>query len=85
MPCQECLCCLCICPDAYAHQYLSKLNLIDFEYFGALDQMCFFGTAESFQFRVKIADKHDIVREVFDGFEKPKVGISIPAVNGSQN
>ena len=50
MPCQGCLCCLCICPNAYARQYLSKLNLVDFECFGALDQMCFFGTAESFQF-----------------------------------
>ena len=27
MPCQECLCCLCICPDAYARQYLNILNL----------------------------------------------------------
>ena len=47
--------------------------------------MLFFGTAESFQFWIKIADKHDIVGKVFDGFEKPKVRISIWAVNGSQN
>ena len=27
MPCQECLCCLCICSDAYARQYLTKKQL----------------------------------------------------------
>ena len=69
MPCQECLCCLCICPDACARQYLNKLNLSDFEYFEHWTRWVFFGTAESFQLLIKIADKHDIVGKVFDGFK----------------
>ena len=33
---------------------------------------------------IEIVDKHDIVGKVVNGFEKPKVQISIWAVNGSQ-
>ena len=43
----------------------------------------FLGTAESFQPRIEIADKHDIVGKVVDSFKQPKVWISIRAVNGS--
>ena len=32
------------------------------------------GTAESFQLRIEITDKHDIVRKVVDSFKQPKVG-----------
>ena len=45
----------------------------------------FLGTAESFQLRIEIADKHDIVGNVVDSFKQPEVWISIWAVNGSQN
>ena len=45
----------------------------------------FLGTAKSFYLWIEIADKHDIVRKVVNCFEKPKVRISIWAVNGSQN
>ena len=48
MPWLRCLCCLFSCPDVCAHHYLNKLNLDDFEYFWALDQRFFLGTAESF-------------------------------------
>ena len=37
------------------------------------------GTAEGFQLRIKISDKHDIVGKVVNGFKQPKT------VNGSQN
>ena len=42
----------------------------------------FHGTAESFQLRIEIADKHDIFIKVVDSF---KVWISTWAANGSQN
>ena len=45
----------------------------------------FLDTAESFQLRTEIADKHDIVGQVVDSFKQHKVWISIWAVNGSQN
>ena len=34
---------------------------------------------------IKIANKHDIVGKVINGFKQPRVRISIWAVNGSQN
>ena len=43
------------------------------------------GTAESFQLRTEIADKHDIVGNVVDSFKQLKVWIFIWAVNNSQN
>ena len=45
----------------------------------------FLGTTKSFQLRIEIANKHDIVGKVVDSFKQPKVWISIWAVNGSQN
>ena len=48
-------------------------------------RVVFLGTAESFQLRIQISDKHNIVGKVFNGFKQPKVQISIWAVNGSQN
>ena len=67
-----------------AHQYLNKLNLDNFEYFRALDQTCFsWHNRKLLIFRIEIADKHEIVGKVVNGFEKPKVRISIWAVNGS--
>ena len=45
----------------------------------------FLGTAKSFQLRIEIADKRDIVGKVVDSFKQPKVWISIWAVSGSQN
>ena len=45
----------------------------------------FLGTAESFSLRTEIADKHNIVGKVVNGFKEPRVRISIWAVNGSQN
>ena len=42
----------------------------------------FLVTAESFQLRIEISEKHDIVGKVV---EQPKVWISIWAINGSQN
>ena len=55
------LCCLCICPDAYARQYLNILNLIGFEYFGALDQMCLLSTDTGVAMNeIKIKVKQDM-------------------------
>ena len=71
MPCLRCLCCLFSCPDACAHQYLNKLNSDDFEYFRALDQRCFSWHSGKLLILNEIADKHDIVGKVVDGFEKP--------------
>ena len=45
----------------------------------------FLDTTKSFQLRIEIANKHDIVGKVVDSFKQPKVWISIWAVNGSQN
>ena len=45
----------------------------------------FLGTAESFQLRIEIADKRDIVGKIVDSFKQPKVWISIWAVKGTQN
>ena len=73
MPCLGCQCCLLLCPDGCVHHCLSKLGLDDF------------GTAEGFQLRIEIADKHDIIGKVVDSFKQPKVWISIWRVNGSQN
>ena len=42
----------------------------------------FLGTADSFQLRIEIADKHDIVGKVVDRFKQCKVWISIWEVNG---
>ena len=45
----------------------------------------FLAQLKAYQFWIKIANRHDIVGKVVDGFEKFKVEISIWAVNGSQN
>ena len=63
----------------------SLLGLDDFECFEHWTRAVFLGAAESFQLRIEIADKHDIVGKVVDSLKQPKVRISIWEVNGSQN
>ena len=53
--------------------------------FEHLTRAVLLGTTESFQLRIEIADKHDIVGKVVYSFKQPKVWISIWAVNGSKN
>ena len=48
-------------------------------------RVVFLGTAESFQLRIEMSDKHDIVGKIVNGFKQPKVWISSWAVNSSQN
>ena len=82
MPCRECLCCLWICPDAYARQYLNKLDLIGFEYFGALDQMCFFlAQPKACSFELKSPTNMTLSEKLL----MVSKSLSIRAVNGSQN
>ena len=47
--------------------------------------MFFLAQPKASNFELKSPTNSDIVRKVVNGFEKPKIRISIWAVNGSQN
>ena len=65
-----CQCCLLLCPDGCVHHYLNYITLNVFEHW---TRAVFLGRAESFQLRIEIADKHDIVGRVVDSLKQTNV------------